>query len=412
MHTKLVCSLNGDEYDVNQLQRLSEAGKPLLARYDLDAIKASFTPDVVRNRSIRSMWRFHEVMPVNDPSEAVSLGEGMTPLLRCKQSGPFEGYTNLYVKDESFNPTASFKARGMSAAITRAKALGVTDVALPSAGNAAGAAAFYAAAAGMGCHVFVPDDTPQANITEAKVAGANVYLVNGLINDCGKLTGQACAEHGWFPLSTLKEPFRVEGKKTMGYELAFDLAEANGSGGLELPDVILYPTGGGTGLIGMWKAFDEMEQLGWIDARRPRMVVVQAENCCPVVRAFENGDQFATLYENAATCASGLRVPAAVGDFIMLNCLKETGGTATTVSDDAMLQGVYELAQHQGVYAAPEGGAVWRAAAQLAESGWLGKDERIVLFNTGSGLKYDHLLTPTGLPEVDHADENWMSILK
>ena len=219
MHTKLVCSLEGDEYDVNQLHRLSKAGKPLLAEYDLEAIKGSFTPETVRNRTIRSMWRFHEVMPVNDPSEAVSLGEGMTPLLRCRASGPFADYKNLFVKDESFNPTASFKARGMSAAITRAKALGVTDVALPSAGNAAGAAAFYASAAGFGCHVFVPDDTPQANITEAAAAGANVYLVNGLINDCGKLTGQACEKHGWFPLSTLKEPFRIEGKKTMGLSL-------------------------------------------------------------------------------------------------------------------------------------------------------------------------------------------------
>lgn len=412
MHSRLVCALNGDEYDIHELQRLSSAGKPLLAEYDLDAIKSTFTPETVRSRQIRSMWRFHEVLPVDHPSEAISLGEGLTPLLRCRESGPFAGYKNLFVKDESFNPTASFKARGMSAAITRAAALGVKSVALPSAGNAAGAAAFYAARAGMGCHVFVPEDTPQANITEAIVAGANVYLVNGLINDCGKLTGQACAEHGWFPLSTLKEPFRIEGKKTMGYELAFDLAEANGSGGLELPDVILYPTGGGTGLIGMWKAFNEMEALGWIDSRRPRMVIVQAENCCPMVRAFENGDRFATLFENAATCASGLRVPAAVGDFIMMRVLEETAGTAIRVSDEAMLAGVAELASHQGVYAAPEGGAVWRAATQLAETGWLGKDERIVLFNTGSGLKYDHLLEPSGVPRVDHTDPDWMAAIQ
>lgn len=411
MHTSLVCSLNGDEYPVDQLQRLSNAGKPLLARYDLQALRSSFTPESVRHRSIRSMWRFHEVLPVDGPDEAISLGEGLTPLLPCREDGPFDGFRNLFVKDESLNPTASFKARGMSAAITRAHALGVTDVALPSAGNAAGAAAYYAAKAGMGCHVFVPEDTPQANITEAVVAGANVYLVNGLINDCGKLVGQACQEHGWFPLSTLKEPFRLEGKKTMGYELAFDLADASGSGGLELPDVILYPTGGGTGLIGMWKAFNEMEQLGWIGSERPRMVVVQAENCCPIVTAFQQGEQFASLHENASTCASGLRVPAAVGDFIMLNILKETGGTAVTVSDNEMLDGVRELARHQGIYAAPEGGAVWKATLQLAESGWLGKDEKVVMFNTGSALKYDHLLIPSNLPRVDHLDPNWMTIL-
>ncbi|MEZ6065492.1 MAG: threonine synthase [Planctomycetaceae bacterium] len=404
MHTQLLCSLHGDEYSVDQLQNLSQAGKPLLARYDLASIKATFTPEAVRRRSLRSMWRFSEVMPVDDPAEAVSLGEGLTPLLKCERRGPFEPFERLYIKDESFNPTGSFKARGMSAAVTRAKALGVTTVALPSAGNAAGAAAYYAARAGMRCILFMPADTPPANIIESVVAGADVYLVNGLISDCGKLVRQGCDRFGWFDLSTLKEPFRVEGKKTMGYELAFDFAEVDGTAQLTLPDVIFYPTGGGTGLIGMWKAFDEMEQLGWIDARRPRMVAVQAEGCAPIIRAFEAGQEHAPLFPNAHTCAAGLRVPVAVGDFLMLRALRASQGTAVAVSDRELMQGVEEVSRSQGIYACPEGGAVWIAARKLFESGWLKPDERIVLFNTGTGLKYNHLITVPKLPTLDHTD--------
>ena len=285
MHTHLRCSLTGAIYPADQILNLSDAGKPLLAEYDLAALRASFRPEIVRSRRERSMWRFLEVMPAADFQDVVSLGEGCTPLIPCRQVGRFERFSRMFVKDESFNPTGSFKARGMSAAITRAKALGVRAIALPSAGNAAGAATYYAARAGLECFLFVPEDTPPANVIESVVGGAQVYLVNGLISDCGRLCRAACDRFGWFDLSTLKEPFRIEGKKTMGYELVFDLADGEN---LKLPDVIFYPTGGGTGLIGMWKAFDEMEQLGWIGAERPRMVAVQAEGVltdCGCVRA-------------------------------------------------------------------------------------------------------------------------------
>jgi len=348
------------------------------------------------------MWKFHEVLPVDNPNDAVSLGEGHTPLLRCRQRGGFKQFPHLFMKDEAFNPTGSFKARGMSAAITRAVRLGVKTIALPSAGNAAGAATSYAARAGLTCHLFMPQDTPPANIVESAVGGGEVFLVNGLIGDCGKVVKMGCERFGWFDLSTLKEPFRIEGKKTMGYELAFDLADAIGTEQLRLPDVIFYPTGGGTGLIGMWKAFEEMQKLGWIGPQRPRMVVVQAENCCPIVRAFEAGAEQAEPFPNASTVASGLRVPAAIGDFLMLKILRESNGTAVSVSDDELIAGVSELSCEQGIYACPEGGAVWKAAQKLVERGWLDPDQRIVLFNTGSGLKYNHLFPPKELPLLDH----------
>jgi threonine synthase len=408
MHRSLTCGLCHKLHAVDQLQNLcTSCGKPLLAEYDLDGIRErGFTPELVRARTTRSLWRFAEVLPVDEVSQAVSLGEGLTPLLRCQRRGEFAPFENLYIKDESFNPTGSFKARGMSAAITRAVQLGVKAVALPSAGNAAGAAASYAAQAGLECHLFMPIDTPPANILESVVGGAHVYLVRGLISDCGKLVKRGCQEFGWFDLSTLKEPFRLEGKKTMGYELALDFAaELNVTSGLlPLPDVIFYPTGGGTGLIGMWKAFDEMERLGWIGSQRPRMVVVQAEQCAPIVTAFNNGSEFAEMFPNAATIASGLRVPAAVGDFLMLRVLRESGGTAITVSDAELMDGVGELARLQGVYACPEGGAVWKAAQQLLKTGWLKPHERVVLFNTGTGHKYNHLIE---LPELPVLDENW-----
>lgn len=403
MHTTLFCSFCGQSFDLNTLQNLcTKCQRPLLAGYDLAALRETFTPASVRSRVERSLWRFAEVLPVNDVQEAVSLGEGGTPLLRCQPRGPFSRFSRLFVKDESFNPTASFKARGMTAAVTRAAALGVTTIALPSAGNAAGAAAYYAARAGMRCVLFMPQDTPPANIIESVVAGAEVYLVNGLISDCGKLVRQGCARYGWFDLSTLKEPFRLEGKKTMGYELAFDLADATGSNGLKLPDCILYPAGGGTGLIGMWKAFDEMQQLGWIGPERPKMVLVQAAGCAPIVRAYDQGKDHADLFPNAATVASGLRVPVAVGDFLMLRAVRASGGTALTVTDDDLLEGVRELSRHQGIFACPEGGAVWKAACRLVDQGWLSADDQIVLFNTGSGLKYNHLFEPRDLPVLDH----------
>ncbi|MEN8144130.1 MAG: threonine synthase [Gemmatimonadota bacterium] len=412
MHTSLECSACRTGHDPTVLQNLCETcGKPLLAGYDLEALAQEFTPEAVRARASTSMWRFEEVLPVSHSSEAISLGEGGTPLLRCARRAEFEAFGNLFIKDEALNPTGSFKARGMSAAVTRAAALGATSVALPSAGNAAGAAASYAAKAGLECFLFMPVDTPPANIIESAAADAHVYLVNGLISDCGKLVREGCERFGWFDLSTLKEPFRIEGKKTMGYELAFDMVAASSDssaakGALCLPDVILYPTGGGTGLIGMWKAFDEMERLGWIGPERPRMVVVQAEGCCPIVRAFEAGAEHAEFFQDAATVASGLRVPAAIGDFLMLRILRESGGTAVTVTDEELLSGVRQLAGTQGVYACPEGGAVWKAAQELLSAGWLGADERIVLFNTGSGLKYNHLLSAADIPRIDHTDPN------
>ncbi len=402
MHHNLICSLNGENYPIDQLQGLSAAGKPLLAQYDLAGIGQRLTPEVIRRRQIRSMWRFHELLPTPTLEQAITLGEGGTPFLASRQVGPFREFHDLWIKDEGMNPTQSFKARGMSAAITRAAALGVRTVALPSAGNAAGAATAYAARAGLNCVVFLPQDTPPANILEAVCGGASVYLVNGLINDCGRLCRSACDRFGWFDLSTLKEPFRLEGKKTMGYELAFDLAAARNVDSLQIPDVILYPTGGGTGLIGIWKAFDEMERLGWIGSQRPRMVVVQAEGCAPIVRAFDQQVRFAETFPNATTIAAGLRVPAAVGDFLMLDILKQSQGTAMTVSDTEMMQGVEELARCQGIHAAPEGGAIWIAARSLLEQGWLKANETILLINTGAAVKYNHLLSAGNLPVLDH----------
>lgn len=407
MHQRLTCTLTGQAVGVHALQNLSPAGKPLFAEYDLESARGTLTPAAARSRTLRSMWKFWEALPVDRPEEAVSLGEGLTPLLPCERRGPFSPFESLWIKDESFNPTGSFKARGMSAAVTRAVALGAKAIALPSAGNAAGAAAYYAAKAGIPCRLFMPEDTPPANIVESVVAGAHVYLVNGLISDCGRLVRQGCERFGWFDLSTLKEPFRVEGKKTMGYELALDLGDAHHSETL-LPDVILYPAGGGTGLIGMWKAFQEMEQLGWIGPERPRMVAVQAEGCAPIVRAYRDGAEFAEPFANAHTVASGLRVPSAVGDFLMLRAIRESGGTAVAVSDSELLEGVGEFARYQGVSACPEGGAVWKAAQRLLAEGWLKPHDRVVLFNTGTGLKYNHLFPVADLPRLDHRDPKWI----
>jgi len=402
VHTTLKCAACGRVHAIDSLQNVCvSCARPLLAEYALDRLAASFTPAVVRSRRLRSFWKFAEVLPVDRPEEAVSMGEGVTPLLRVRGSKELAGFKQLFVKDESFNPTGSFKARGMSAAITRAKALGVKTVALPSAGNAGGAAASYAARAGMQCVVLMPEDTPTANVVEAVVAGARVALVKGLISDCGKIIRQACDRFGWFDLSTLKEPFRVEGKKTMGYELAFDLADEKGSEQLALPDVIFYPTGGGTGLVGMWKAFDEMQRLGWIGGQRPRMVAVQAEDCAPIVRAFQQGLSKAEPFPNARTVASGLRVPAAIGDFLMLDALRASHGTALSVSDRDLLEGTVDMSRALGNFVCPEGGAVWAAARRLAADGWIKPDEQIVLFNTGTGLKYGHLFPAGKLRVLD-----------
>jgi threonine synthase len=351
-----------------------------LVAYDLQECAKYLTKENLANRQ-PTLWRYAEVLPVRDPRNRVSLSEGFTPLIKAEKLGEIYGLPNLLIKDESLNPTQSFKARGMTMAVSMAKELGVKKVAVPSAGNAAGALSAYAALAGMEAHIFVPMDTPRACVVECKALGANVTLVDGLITDCGKIVGERKAAEGWFDVSTLKEPYRIEGKKTMGYELAEQM-------NWELPDVVFYPTGGGTGLIGMWKAFDEMEEMGWIGSHRPRMISVQSEGCAPIVEAFHKGMDHGAVIENAHTVASGLRVPAAVGDFIMLDILRKSGGTAVAVSDEDLVAGACEIGAAEGIFAAPEGGALLVALKKLLDSGEVTHDERIVLFNTGSGIKY------------------------
>ncbi len=376
----LECTATGERFESERLQGLSPAGKPLYARYDLAAIRETFRPEVLRGRR-PDMWRYAEVLPLRDPACRVCLGEGFTPLIDAPRLASRIGVSRVWVKDEGQNPTGSFKARGLGMAISRAKELGATAVALPSAGNAGAAAAAYGAAAGIPVHVVVPNDTPRPIVEEIRALGADLQLIDGLINDCGRIVKQGVEEKGWFALSTLKEPYRVEGKKTMGYELFEQL-------GGRLPDVILYPTGGGTGLVGMWKAFGEMEELGWIGSERPRMVTVQAAGCAPMVRAFESGATSAELWEGAETYASGLRVPAAVGDFLILRALRESGGTAIAIPDHEMHEWVYHMGADTGVFGAPEGGAVAAAAWRLRASGAIGAHEEVVLFNTGGGLNY------------------------
>ena len=376
--THLECALCGLKHEARQLQNLCiECGKPLLVRYDLETAAAT----IKRGEGESSLWRYREVLPVEDANNIVTFGEGWTPLLNTQRlAAKLPIKLNLLIKDEGQNPTQSFKARGMTAAISMAKEFGVKKVAVPSAGNAASAMAAYAARAGMEAHIFMPSDTPRANIVECQQTGAHVTLIDGLITDCGKIVAERKEAEGWFDVSTLKEPYRVEGKKTMGYELAEQMRI--------LPDVIIYPTGGGTGLIGMWKAFDEMEQMGWIDSRRPRMVTVQSQTCAPIVRAFEKGERFADEFENASTVASGLRVPKAVGDFLILDAIRASGGTAIAVSDDELVEAVGEIGAAEGIFTAPEGAACLPALRRLIDSGDVKEGETVVLFNTGSGIKY------------------------
>jgi threonine synthase len=378
--THLECTGTGERYDSEQLIGLSKAGKPLFARYDLDALKGRFTPDVVATRRA-DLWRYEEVLPVRDRSCQVALGEGWTPMLDSPRTADRLGVRRLWVKDEGQNPTGSFKARGLGLAVSRALELGAKELALPSAGNAGSAAAAYGAAAGLPVHVVVPNDTPAPILEEIAALGADLQLLEGLITDCGKVVRKGVEEHGWFDLSTLKEPYRVEGKKTMGYEVFEQL-------GGRLPDAIVYPTGGGTGLIGMWKAFDEMEQLGWIGSARPKMFTVQAAGCAPMVRAWESGADHADMWQGATTYASGLRVPAAVGDFLILGALRASGGGAVAVPDHLMKEWVFKLGADTGVFAAPEGGATAAAVPMLKEMGLISERDEVVLFNTGSGLKY------------------------
>ncbi len=378
--THLECTGTGERYESEQLIGLSAAGKPLFARYDLDSIRGMFTPDEVTCRRA-DLWRYEEVLPVRDPACQITLGEGWTPLLEAPRTADRLGVAKVWIKDEGQNPTGSFKARGLGLAVSRALELGAEELALPSAGNAGSAAAAFGAAAGLPVHVVVPRDTPAPILEEIQALGADLQLLDGLITDCGQVVRRGVAEHGWFDLSTLKEPYRVEGKKTMGYEIFEQLDR-------RLPDAIVYPTGGGTGLIGMWKAFDEMERLGWIGSERPKMFTVQAAGCAPMVRAWERGETHAEVWQGASTYASGLRVPGAVGDFLILNALRESGGGAVAVKDQVMRDWVQALGADTGVFAAPEGGATAAAVPILKERGLVGEGDEVLLFNTGSGLKY------------------------
>ena len=384
MHlTHLACTLCGQRHDAAVPQNVSACcGKPLFAHYDLAAAARTLTKDSLRSRE-KSLWRYREVLPVRDIASIVTLGEGWTPLLPAPRLGARHGLKKLFIKDEAQNPTASFKARGMTTAVSMAKQFGLKKLAVPSAGNAAGALAAYAARAGIEAYIFMPRDTPRANIIECEQMGAHVTLIAGLITDCGAEVARRKAAEGWFDVSTLKEPYRAEGKKTLGYELAEQLEWT-------LPDVILYPTGGGTGLIGMWKAFDELEKLGLIapGTKRPRMFTVQATGCQPIVRAFEAGERFATEHAGAHTRASGLRVPKAIGDFLMLDALRQSGGGAIAVSDDEMISCTREVGAAEGVFPAPEGAACYAALKQLLAADKVSPAETIVLFKPRTGLKY------------------------
>ena len=374
----LECSACGLHHEWSRLQNVClSCQKPLLAIVDLATASRTLTREALATRE-KSLWRYREVLPLAGDVEPVSLGEGGTPLLRAKK---FADNIDLWIKDESLNPTQSFKARGMSVAVSMAKHLGATKLAAPSAGNAGGALAAYAARAGLEAHIFMPRDTPRANIIECRELGAHVTLIDGLITDCGAEIARRKGAEGWFDVSTLKEPYRVEGKKTLGYELAEQCA-------WQLPDVILYPTGGGTGLIGMWKAFDEMEALGWIGKKRPRMFAVQAAGCAPVVRAFETGKKIAEEFPDAHTVAAGLRVPKAIGDFLILNILRQSNGGAIAVDDEEMIRSAREVGSTQGIFVCPEGGACFAAFKLLRHTGKIASGERVVIFNTGSGIKY------------------------
>jgi threonine synthase len=379
--THLECAACNLEHEARRLLNLCRGcGKTLLVRYDLERAQVTLTKESLVGRRA-SLWRYREVLPVADDANIVSLGEGWTPLLHAERLGKKLGISKLYIKDESQNPTQSFKARGMSAAVSMAKELGAQKLAVPSAGNAAGALAAYAARAGLECFIFMPRDTPRANVVECEQTGAHVTLMDGLITDCGAEVARRKEAEGWFDVSTLKEPYRVEGKKTLGYELA---EQCN----WELPDMIIYPTGGGTGLIGMWKAFDEMEQMGWIGSARPRMVSVQAKGCAPIVHAFAEGKRFADEFPNAETVASGLRVPKAIGDFLILDAIRASGGTAISVTDEELLAATGEIGASEGIFCAPEGAACLPALRKLLADDAVKTDERIVLFNTGAGVKY------------------------
>jgi threonine synthase len=378
--THLECSLCSREYQAGKSWNLCECGGPLLVRYDLRKLRSAWSRDSLVSGP-DNMWRYAPALPVTKETSIISLGEGMTPLLPARRTGERIGSGDLLIKDEGLNPTGSFKARGLSCAVSMCVELGQRGLAIPSAGNAASALAAYAAAAGLEANIFMPQDVPQSNFIECKAYGARVTLVDGLISDCGRIVAERKQAEGWFEISTLKEPYRIEGKKTMGYELAEQL-------GWSLPAAIFYPTGGGVGMIGMWKAFAEMEALGWIGRERPKMIAVQAAGCAPVVKAFEEGAEKSQFWDDASTVASGLRVPKALGDFLVLRAVRESGGTAIAISDNELIDAGIQLAAEEGMFVAPEGAACVAAAEKLIRSGFLKRDDRIVIYNTGSGLKY------------------------
>jgi threonine synthase len=378
--THLECSVSGDTYDIRKLQSLSAAGKPLLARYDLEALRRELRRDEIAARP-PDLWRWHELLPLEDPAWVVSLGEVETPLIVLSGSSRPAGFRPPMVKDEARLPTGSFKARGLAVAVSMAKAHGVRRLAIPTNGNAGAAMAAYAARAGLEAFCFCPDDTPEINLSEIALQGAAVWRVNGLINDCARLVESGKSKFGWFDLSTLKEPYRIEGKKTMGLELAVQTD-------WQLPDVVFYPTGGGTGLIGMWKAWRELAALGWISPPLPRLVAVQSTGCAPIVRAFENGASTATAWENARTIAAGIRVPAALGDFLILEALRESGGFALAVPDSAIEAARQQVGSRDGLLLSPEGAATYAAYLEAAAGGRLRASDRVLLFNCASGLKY------------------------
>ena len=395
--THLECTACGETYAADQLIKTCPAcGKVLYARYDLDTAAKAMIPGTLAKRPW-DLWRYHEILPVQDAANMLTLGEGGTPLLPAPRLGELFGLDNLLIKDEGQNPTGSFKARGLGMAVSRAKELGAKAVAIPSAGNAAAAMAAYAARAGIPAVVAMPADTPDVMKAECVAYGAKVLLVDGLINDAGAMIREGSERYGWFDVSTLKEPYRAEGKKTMGLELAEQL-------GWRVPDAIIYPTGGGTGIVGMWKAFAELEAMGLIGSKRPKMVVVQAEHCAPIVRAFEAGERHAPLWQNAATIAPGMRVPIAIGDYLILDALRESHGTALTVTDTELQEGMHLAASHEGLFVAPEAGAAVIATRNLRESGFLSAADEVMIFSTGSGLMHTELISLDGLPVLDPND--------
>ncbi len=386
----LECSITGKKYKANKIHGLSDAGRPLLVRYDLQTLKKEVSRDIITNSKVDGLWRYSPLLPVLDPKDRITLGETITPLIKLNRTVNYSSNDKgfVLVKDEGRLPTGSFKARGLCLAVSMAKQFKLKHLAIPTNGNAGAAMAAYATNAGIKSTVFCPDDTPEINIREIQSLGAETYLVNGLINDCGKIVGEGKEKVGWFDVSTLKEPYRIEGKKTMGLELAEQL-------NWEFPDVIFYPTGGGTGLIGMWKAFLELKELEWVKGKLPKMVAVQATGCAPIVQAWENGDEHAALWENAYTKAAGIRVPIAVGDFLILRAIRESGGFAMSVSDEEIFEARDRVASFDGCFLCPEGAATMTSYEKALSSKLISKDDKVVLFNCATGLKYP-------LPEVSN----------